>query len=76
MTQKKAMEDAKTSFDKQVKEELHALEINNDAAQELEKMRTMELFINHPINDESDMEEENDELTQVELDELTASLSD
>jgi hypothetical protein len=75
MTQKKAIKDAKTQFDKQVQEELHALEINNDAAQELETMRTMELFINHPIDDESNMEEENDELTQAKLDKLTASFS-
>jgi hypothetical protein len=38
MMQKKAMEDAKTKFDAQLQDELHALEIRNDVAQELQKM--------------------------------------
>ena len=39
-------------------------------------MKAMELFINNPIKDESDMEEEDtDKLTQAKLDELTASFS-
>ena len=70
------MEDAKTRFDKQVQDKLNKLETNNDAIQELEKMKAMELFINNPIEDESDMEEDTDKLTQAELDELAASFSD
>jgi hypothetical protein len=31
------------------------LEICNDAAQELQKMQDLELFINNPIADESEM---------------------
>ena len=50
--------------------------MKNDATQELEKMQAMELFINNTIEDDSDMEEETDELTQAKLDELTASFSD
>ena len=76
MTRKKAMEDAKTRFDKQVQDELNELETNNDAIQELEKMKAMELFINNAIEDESDMEEDTDKLTQAKLDELAASFSD
>jgi hypothetical protein len=65
-TQKKAMEDAKALFNKQVQEEMHAFELNNEAAQELERMHAMEIFINNPINDESDMEDRsNNELTQA-----------
>jgi hypothetical protein len=37
-------------------------------------MQDMELFIYNPIEDESSMEE--DDLTQAEPDELTASFSD
>jgi hypothetical protein len=43
MTRKKAMEEAKTKFDAQVQDKLHALEFrNNDAAQELQKVLDME----------------------------------
>ena len=77
MTRKKALEDAKARFDLQVQEEMHVLELNKDAAQELEKMKAMELFINNPIEDESDTgEASDDDLTQAELEELAASFSD
>ena len=76
MTRKKALADAKVRFDTQVQEDLHALEINDVAKLEIEKMRAMELFINNPIEEESDFEEESDELTQAELEELAASFSD
>ena len=76
MTRKKALADAKTRFDTQVQEEMHTLEINDEARQEIKKMQAMELFINNPIEEESDLEEESKELTQAELDELTASFSE
>jgi hypothetical protein len=76
MTRNKALEDAKVRFDTQVQEEMHTLEIDNDAFQEEQKMQVMELFINIPIKDENNMEDKNDELTQAEFDELTASFSD
>jgi hypothetical protein len=77
MTRKKALGDAKARFEAQAQEEMHALELNKDTAQELQKMRDMELFVNNPIDDESDMEERSDDdLTQAELDELAASFSD
>jgi hypothetical protein len=70
MTRKKVMEDAKTQY------ELH-FQNETAAAQEDDKMRTMELFINNLVEQEdSDMEEGGDELTQAELDELTASFAD
>jgi hypothetical protein len=58
----------------------HAIQINDHANHELEKMRQMELFITDMVDDDesdvaSDMEEEEEELTQAELDELTGSLS-
>jgi hypothetical protein len=36
----------------------------------------MEIYINNPIEDESDVESGDEELTQAELDELAASFSD
>jgi hypothetical protein len=69
------MEDAKYQYKAQLQDKIHAIETNQDAAQELEKMCTMELFINNLVNEESDMEEEEEELTQAKLDELSASLS-
>jgi hypothetical protein len=79
MTKKKTMEEAKARYESQMQEELHAIRINEDAGQEVEKMRTMELFINDLVDEGSDMEDEaeqdRDELTQAELDELTSSLS-
>jgi DNA-binding Xre family transcriptional regulator len=76
MTRKKAMEDAKAQYQTQTQEELHAIQVNKNAAQELEKLCTMlELFINDLIDGESNMEEEEDDLAQAKLDELTASLS-
>jgi hypothetical protein len=74
MTCKKAMQDAKTKFDAQVQDELHALEICNNATQELQKMQDMQVFINHPV---PSIESESDnDLTQAELDELALSFSD
>jgi hypothetical protein len=76
MTRKKALEDAKSQYESQAQEELHQIEIKENAAQELDKMRQMELFVNNMVEDESDVMVEEDDLTQAELDELTASLSD
>jgi hypothetical protein len=76
MTRKKVMEDGKAHYKMQTQDKLNAIQINENATQELEKMKTMELFINNLIDEEGDsMEEEEDELTQAKLDELTASLS-
>jgi hypothetical protein len=55
---------------------MRRLKINNEAFQEEQKMRIMELFINNPIKDESNMEEQSDKLTQAKLDELAASFLD
>jgi hypothetical protein len=86
MTRKKATEDAKTKFDTQVQDEVHVMQTDNDnlrekklyndAIQELDKMREMEVYINNPIEDESDVDSGDEELTQAELDELAASFSD
>jgi hypothetical protein len=86
MTRKKATEDARTKFNAQVQEEIHVMQddsdvirekkLYNDAIQELDKMREMEIYINNPIEDESDVESGDEELTQAELDELAASFSD
>jgi hypothetical protein len=85
MTRKKATEDAKTKFQTQAQDKIHLMETDNDnlcekklyndAIQELDKMRTMEVYINIPIEEESDIEID-DDLTQAELDELAASFSD
>jgi hypothetical protein len=65
---------AKAKFESQLQEDLHAMEITDDTTQEQAKMHEMESFMNNQIDDsERDMEEE--ELTQAELDELSASLS-
>ena len=40
MKRKKVMEDAKTKFDAQVQDKVHALEICNNATQELQKSKT------------------------------------
>jgi hypothetical protein len=74
MTRRKAMEDAKSRYESKFQDELNAIEIDESATQEREKMRTMELFINDLVDEPSDMEEE-EELTQAELDELAASFS-
>jgi hypothetical protein len=75
MTKKKVMQKAKAKFESQFQEDLHAIEINDDAAQERAKMHEMESFMDNLIDDsESDMEEEEGGLTQAELDELSASL--
>jgi uncharacterized protein YaaW (UPF0174 family) len=75
MTRKKAMRDAKTKFDAQVQDELHALEIRDNAVQELQKMNDMEVFVNNPVPS-IESESDDDELTQVELEELALSFSD
>jgi translation elongation factor P/translation initiation factor 5A len=75
ITRKKALEDAKSQYESQAQEELHQIEIKENAAQELDKMRQMELFINNMVEDESNVMEEEDELTQAKLDEPTASPS-
>jgi hypothetical protein len=75
MTRKKAMRDAKTKFDAQVQEELHALEICDNAVQELQKMNDMEVFVNNPVPS-IESESDDDELTQVKLEELALSFSD
>jgi hypothetical protein len=84
MTRKKALNDARAQYEiqaeAQAQAELNAIQINDHANHELEKMRQMELFITDMVDDDesdvaSDMEEEEEELTQAELDELTGSLS-
>jgi hypothetical protein len=89
MTRKKAMEDAKARYERacyeiqaeaQAQAKLNAIQINENTSHELEKMPIMELFINDLMDSNksdlaSDMEEEEEELTQAKLDELTASLS-
>jgi hypothetical protein len=86
MTRKKATADAKTKFETQAQDELHLMETDNDnlrekklyndAIQELDKMRTMEVYINNPIDEEESDIDIDDDLTQAELDELAASFSD
>jgi hypothetical protein len=51
-TRKKAMQDAKTKFDAQVQDELHALEIHDNAVQELQKMNNMKclLITRYPVS--------------------------
>jgi hypothetical protein len=85
MTRKKATVDGKAKFETQAQDELHLMETDNDnlrekklyndAIQELDKMRTMEVYINNPIEEESDIEID-DDLTQAELDKLAASFLD
>jgi hypothetical protein len=84
MTPKKALNDARAQYEiqaeAQAQAELNAIQINDHANHELEKMRQMELFITDMVDDDesdiaSDMEEEEEELTRAELDELTGSLS-
>jgi hypothetical protein len=66
MTRKKATEDAKLQYKYRVQEELHQIEIKESAAQELDKMRQMELFITNMVDDgESDVMEEEGDLTQA-----------
>ena len=74
MTKKKVMQEAKAKYDSQLRDDLNAMEINEHETQEREKMHSMEVFMNNIIDEEDSMEEE-DELTQAELDELTTSLS-
>ena len=75
MTCRKAMRDAKTKFDAQVQDELHAIGIRDNAVQELQKMNDMEVFVNNPVPS-IESESGDDELTQVELEELALSFSD
>jgi hypothetical protein len=44
MTQKKATTDAKTRYDEQIQEDLHAIEIMSDASEQKSKMQIMESF--------------------------------
>jgi hypothetical protein len=74
LTRKKAMVDAKSLYEEQLQEELHAIEIRSDASEQKSKMQIMELFINNPDGG-SDMEGGDDDLTQAEIDELTTSIS-
>jgi hypothetical protein len=77
MTKKKVMQKAKTKFQAQLQDDLNTMEFEENNTQDRAKMHEMESFMNTLIedSDESDMEGES-ELTQAELDELTASLSD
>jgi hypothetical protein len=75
MTKNKVMQKAKAKFQSQLQDDLNAMEFNESATQDRAKMHEMENFMNNLIDDEeSDLEGEV-ELTQAELDELTASLS-
>jgi hypothetical protein len=69
------MRDAKTKFDAQVQDELHAIEIRENAAQEVQKMNDMEVFVNNLVPS-IESESDDDELTQAELEELASSFSD
>jgi hypothetical protein len=74
LTKKKVMKDAKEKFQLQLHDDLNAMEHNDSAAEDRTKMHEMESFMNNLIdNDES--ESEDVELSQAELDELTASIS-
>jgi hypothetical protein len=74
MTKKKVMQSAKNKFQSQLQDDLNAMEFDNNINEDRTKMHEMENFMNNLIdNDESDSEEL--ELTQAELDELTASVS-
>jgi hypothetical protein len=53
MTCKKAMQDAKKKFDAQV----HALKICDNAVQELQKMNSMEGFVNNPVPSDTDVDD-------------------
>jgi hypothetical protein len=84
MTRKKAMEDAKARYEVQVEvqaqAELNAIQINENANHVLEKMSTMELFINDLMDSDesdaaSDMEEEEEELMQAKLEVLCETFS-
>jgi hypothetical protein len=55
---------------------LREKKLYNDAILELDKMREMEVYINNPIESGSDTYSGDEELTQAELDKLTASFSD
>jgi hypothetical protein len=55
MTRKKALKDSKTCVDKQAQEEMHALEFDDKTLQAEQKMHVMELFINNPMEDKSNM---------------------
>jgi hypothetical protein len=74
VTKKKVMKDAKEKFQLQLHDDLNAMECNDSAAEDQTKMHEMESFMNNLIdNDESKAEDV--ELTQAELDELTALVS-
>ena len=75
MTRKKAMQDAKTKFDAQVLDELHALEIRDNAVRELQKMSDIEVFVNNPVPS-IESESDDDELTKVELEPHPLSFSE
>ena len=69
MTKQKVMQEAKEKYEMQLQDE-------DEAVQEDAKMHAMELFVNNLIEQDptSDLDEV-EELTQHELDELTASFS-
>jgi hypothetical protein len=74
MTKKKVMKNTKEKSQSQLHDDLNAMEHNDSAAKDRTKMHEMESFMNNLIdNDESELEDI--ELTQVELDELTALVS-
>jgi C4-dicarboxylate-specific signal transduction histidine kinase len=56
MTRKKALNDARAQYEiqaeAQAQAELNAIQINDHANHELEKMRQMELFITHMVDDD------------------------
>jgi hypothetical protein len=76
LTKKNTMKKAKAKFQAQLQDDVNAMEFNESATQERAKMHEMENFMNNLIDndDNSDSEEEPD-LTQAELDELSACLS-
>ena len=76
MTRKKALTDAKDRYDTSLQEELNAIEIQSDSSDQIAKMKVMELFINEPDSDEEENKKGDTDLTQAEIDELSASLSE
>ena len=76
MTKKKVLEKAKANFEMQLQDNLWSMSVNDDAAQDRAKMLDMENFMNNSIDDDTNNIEEEGNLTQAELDELTVSLSE
>ena len=77
MTKKKVMQKAKANYELQLQEDIQAMNVDEDVAQDRAKMHEMESFMQNLV-DEDEYDTEGDQnLTQDEIDELTAcTLSD